>query len=100
MNTSTLICEEKTVVVQDRKFSRTIRGSRGNNNYSDQDLLDGIKRRDNRTLEFIYQQCYPMIQDLVIRHSGNHEDAQDIFQDAMVIIYNKVKKTSLFVLCI
>jgi RNA polymerase sigma factor (sigma-70 family) len=99
MNTSTLICEEETVVVHDRELSGAISGRRRNNNYSDQDVLDGIKRRDNATLEYVYQQCYPMIQDLVIRHSGNHEDAQDIFQDAMVIIYNKVKKNELVLFC-
>lgn len=99
MNTSTQICEEKTIAVHERKFSVKIPGRRGNYNYSDQDLLDGIGRRDNPTLEYIYQQCYPMIQDLVIKHSGNHEDAQDIFQDAMVIIYNKVKKNELVLFC-
>jgi RNA polymerase sigma factor (sigma-70 family) len=99
MNTSTLTNEERTVVVQDRKLSRSIPGSRSNNNFTDEDLLDGIKRRDNRTLEYIYQQCYPMIQDLVIKRSGNYEDAQDIFQDAMVIIYNKVKRNELVLFC-
>jgi RNA polymerase sigma factor (sigma-70 family) len=99
MHTSTQICEEKTVVVHDRKFSGAIPGRRGDVNYTDQDLLDGIDRRDNPTLEYIYQQCYPMIKDLVIKHSGNHEDAQDIFQDAMVIIYNKVKKNELVLFC-
>lgn len=99
MNTSTLITENRTVDMKERLASRKVLRNRNKNNYSDQELLDGIKCRDNQTLEFIYMQCYPMIRDLVIKHSGSQEDAQDIFQDAMVIIYNKVKMDELVLFC-
>jgi RNA polymerase sigma factor (sigma-70 family) len=99
MNTATLISDEATTLTPTRKFSNNFKSRRSRANYSDQDLLEGIKNRDNKTLEFIYDQCYPMIRDLVLKQTGNQEDAQDIFQDAMVIIYNKVKQDDLVLFC-
>lgn len=99
MSTSTLVNQELTTVAKDRKLKGNTPDRRGKMNFTDQDLLDGIKQRENKSLEYIYQQCYPMIQDLVIKYSGSHEDAQDIFQDAMIIIYNKVKKDELVLFC-
>jgi RNA polymerase sigma factor (sigma-70 family) len=99
MSNATIINQEPNNAVKDRKLTGNSPDRRGKTNYTDQDLLDGIKLRDNKSLEFIYQQCYPMIQDLVIKYSGSQEDAQDIFQDAMIIIYNKVKKDELVLFC-
>ena len=67
--------------------------------FADRELLEGIRNRNNKVLEYIYEQWYPMILELVTRHSGNADDAQDIFQDAMVVVYNKIKNDELDLVC-
>lgn len=67
--------------------------------FDDDQLLEGIRRRDNRILEHIYDQWFPMILDMVIRHSGSEDDARDIFQDAMVVIYSKIRNRNLTLYC-
>ncbi|MBA7568227.1 hypothetical protein ES708_09948 [subsurface metagenome] len=55
-------------------------------------ILKGIREKDNKVLYYIYQESYPAIKKHIVNNSGNAEDAKDIFQDAIVIIYNKSNK--------
>ncbi len=56
----------------------------------DADLLKGIAKQDITTLRHIYQEYFPSIKHMVITHSGQVEDSEDVFQDAVIIIYNKI----------
>lgn len=42
-----------------------------------------------RTLEHIYANTYPMVRHYVREHGGTDEDAKDIFQEALIIYYEK-----------
>lgn len=99
MNTATL---ENTELVCETNDRRLIHGKVRRNSkisFCDEEIIEGIRLRDNKVLEFVYDSCYPMIQDLVRNHHGSSDDAQDIFQDAMVIIYSKVKNNNLILFC-
>lgn len=52
--------------------------------YSEQQLLQGIRKRDNRVLDFITREYYLTIRHLVHKMGGNDLETQDIFQDALV----------------
>jgi RNA polymerase sigma factor (sigma-70 family) len=58
-------------------------------NYSNEEIIDGIRNKDNAILLYIYKTFYPMIRELVVRNSGKSDDAQDVFQEAMVVIFRK-----------
>jgi RNA polymerase sigma factor (sigma-70 family) len=60
---------------------------------SPEEIFDGIRREDRRILQMIYHVYYPSVLHYIKENSGNEHDAQDIFQDAMVIVYLKVKKS-------
>lgn len=45
---------------------------------------------DKKAVESIYKDNYSMVQALVLKNNGNSEDAKDIFQEAMVVLYQKV----------
>lgn len=57
---------------------------------SDEHILHGIKNDRNKALNFIYKGYFPLIKNHVKKNSGTEEDAKDIFQDALVIFYEKV----------
>ncbi|WP_230471147.1 RNA polymerase sigma factor [Hymenobacter jejuensis] len=42
-----------------------------------------------RTLTRLYQRTFPMVRRYVLRNGGTVHDAQDVFQDALVIFYEK-----------
>ncbi|MCF8396621.1 MAG: sigma-70 family RNA polymerase sigma factor [Bacteroidales bacterium] len=63
--------------------------------YSVEELLEGIRQHNTDVLKFIYRSYYPQIQHLVVTNSGNDDDAQDIYQDALIVIYKKILKNEI-----
>ncbi len=60
--------------------------------YSDQAIVEGIRQKDGGVLKYIYAQCFPSVSYLVRSNSGNEDDVQDVFQDAMVILYKNISE--------
>ena len=54
-------------------------------------LIIGLAVGDSSAFEEIYESEYPKIRDYVIKNSGSIVDAQDIFQDGVVVLLEKVK---------
>jgi len=67
--------------------------------YSDKALLDGIQKQDRVVLEYIYESYYPPIQSLITRNSGSEDDAKDIFQETILIVYDKTNTDELTLQC-
>jgi len=63
--------------------------------YSDEQILKGIFRHDNLILNYIYKQYYYKINYFIKKNSGNEDDANDIFQEAIIIIYRKLKENDI-----
>lgn len=53
-------------------------------------LLKGLAEGDKRTIEIIYKDHFNMIQSLIINNNGSADDAKDIFQEALIVLYEKV----------
>ncbi|HNX56364.1 MAG TPA: sigma-70 family RNA polymerase sigma factor [Prolixibacteraceae bacterium] len=69
------------------------------NNYSGIDLLNGIRRNDTIVLQYIYKNFYSNINFFIKKNSGDDDDANDIFQEAIIIIYRKLKTNELVLDC-
>jgi RNA polymerase sigma factor (sigma-70 family) len=54
-------------------------------------ILKGLASSDTKAVETIYRDNYNMIQSLVINNSGSADDAKDIFQEAMIVLYEKAR---------
>jgi RNA polymerase sigma factor (sigma-70 family) len=67
--------------------------------YIEESLLEGIRLHDSDTLEYIYKKFYPSVKAFVNNNSGNDDDARDIFQEAIVVIYRKVNDASFAITC-
>ncbi|HEV9036039.1 MAG TPA: sigma-70 family RNA polymerase sigma factor [Puia sp.] len=57
---------------------------------NEQDLLEGLAKNDRMAIETIYKQHYNMVQSMILANSGYPDDARDIFQEAMIVLYEKV----------
>jgi RNA polymerase sigma factor (sigma-70 family) len=57
-------------------------------------LLKGLAANDRKAIETIYRVHYSMIQTLVINNNGTSDDARDIFQEAIIVLYEKAKSGS------
>ena len=67
--------------------------------YSEKQLIEGIKNRDNMVLRFINDEYYPSIKYLIFSNHGNDEEARDIFHDAVIIVFDKVRNGELTLNC-
>jgi len=61
-------------------------------NYSNEEIIDGIRKRDNAIILYIYKTFYPLVRELVVRNHGKADDAKDVFQEAMVVIFRKTNE--------
>ena len=64
-------------------------------NYTDEQILKGILRHDNLVLQYIYKKFYYKVNLFVKNNSGDEDDANDVFQEAIIIIYRKLKENDL-----
>ncbi len=54
-------------------------------------LLQGLAASDKKAIETIYKENYNMVQALIINNNGSTDDAKDIFQEAMIVLYENVR---------
>lgn len=61
----------------------------------DEKILAFIKQgKDNEALSLIYKSTLPKVRKFILRNKGTEEEFKDISQDAIVVIYRKVKTGS------
>lgn len=58
----------------------------------DHELLDRIRSGDRSALVDIYKSQYSMIRSYVIKNQGREEDAEDLLQDALIVLWQKVQQ--------
>ncbi len=67
--------------------------------YNEEALLQGLARADKKAVETIYKENYNMVQALVINNNGSTDDAKDIFQETMIVLYEKARSGSFELNC-
>lgn len=70
-----------------------------NTSNQEETLLRGLAENDKNAIETIYRQNFSLIQAFVVKNNGYPEDARDIFQEAMIILYGKSKQESFRLTC-
>lgn len=68
--------------------------------YNEKVLLEGLVLNDRKAIETIYRQHFNMVQALVVNNSGNVDDARDIFQESLIVLYEKVSSGSFELNCL
>lgn len=56
----------------------------------DKEILDRIRRGDESALDWLYRKHYKMMLKMVVKNSGSEEEARDVFQDALIVFWEKV----------
>jgi RNA polymerase sigma factor (sigma-70 family) len=63
--------------------------------YPDQEILQGILRQDRDVMLYLYRQHFPMVHRFVLSNSGSEGEAEDLFQDIMVLLFDKTTRGEL-----
>lgn len=67
--------------------------------HNEKALLQGLARNDKKAVETIYRENYSMVQSLIINNNGSADDAKDIFQEAMIVLYEKARSGTFELSC-
>ena len=62
-------------------------------------LLEGLAASEKKAIEAIYRENFNMVQSLVINNNGSADDAKDVFQETMIVLYEKVRSGSFELHC-
>lgn len=62
-------------------------------------LLEGLAANNKDAIEAIYRDNYSTIQSFIVKNNGYPEDARDIFQEAMIVLFEKAKSNSFALSC-
>ena len=63
-------------------------------------LLEGLALNERQAIETIYREHYAMIQAFILNNSGSPDEAKDIFQEAMIVLYEKAVSRSFELNCL
>ena len=66
---------------------------------NEQALLKGLAQNDSKAVETLYKSHFTMIQHFVENNNGSFDDARDVFQEAMIALYEKVQLDSFVLTC-
>jgi RNA polymerase sigma factor (sigma-70 family) len=67
--------------------------------YTTDDLIKGVLSQDKEMFMHLYKIAFPDIFWFVRKNNGNVEDAKDVFQEAMIVLYNKVSSGNIEFTC-
>ena len=61
---------------------------------TDEELLTGLANGSDDALTQLYRRFFPMVLHLITTNNGNEDDAKDIYQETLVVLYEKVRAGS------
>lgn len=56
----------------------------------DKEVIARINKGDEKALDYLYRKYYRMMVKLVMSNNGTEQDAKDIYQDALIVFWQKV----------
>ena len=66
---------------------------------TEQALLKGLANNDSKAIETIYKDNFTMVQSFILHNNGSYDDARDVFQEAMIALYEKAQSESFVLTC-
>lgn len=70
-------------------MSKTGQAIKGN---ADLRTVQGIATGDAGVLKMLYRDYFPMVRNLIVLNNGTEDEAKDIFQEAVIILYDKISQ--------
>lgn len=65
------------------------------NRVSDISIIEGVRKQDDKILNWLYDNYLPTVKKHVLNNSGSIEDVSDVFQDTIIVLYNQITEDNL-----
>jgi len=70
-----------------------------NNIHPDQKYIDGLASNDSVVIEMIYKKFAPKVVQFITNNSGDNDQAQDVIQEILILLFNQAKANKLQLTC-
>lgn len=68
--------------------------SKGGQKYSNKELIEGVRNKDNNVLKYIYKEYFDQISQFLVKGGMlNKHDAEDIFQEGLLILWDNFQNS-------
>jgi RNA polymerase sigma factor (sigma-70 family) len=67
--------------------------------YTQYGIIEGLRHNDKDVLKYVYRHYFPMVRYFIIKNQGSEEDAEDMFQEAIVAVCQRVKRKKMSLDC-
>ncbi len=67
--------------------------------YTDEELITGIKNKNDKIVSHVINDNINKIKQLVLLNNGSESDAQDVFQEALIVLYRKTHEKNFQLTC-
>lgn len=58
---------------------------------TDREVVLGILNNSEEALNKLYTGYFPMILQFILNNNGDEDDAKDVYQEGIIVLYNKIK---------
>ncbi|WP_299315184.1 sigma-70 family RNA polymerase sigma factor [uncultured Aquimarina sp.] len=62
-------------------------------------IFNGILKGNEKVLKDFYKRNFTVINNFILKNSGTERDSEDIFQDGLIVLYQKLKSETLDISC-
>jgi RNA polymerase sigma factor (sigma-70 family) len=63
--------------------------------FSDSVIIEGIRRQDEKILNWLYDNYLEQVRHHVLRNSGSEADVPDVFQESIIALYRQITENHL-----
>lgn len=58
---------------------------------TDREVVLGILNNSSEAINKLYVGYFPMVLQFILNNSGDEDDAKDVYQEAIIVLYNKIR---------
>jgi RNA polymerase sigma factor (sigma-70 family) len=67
--------------------------------FTDQQFIEGLRTDDSLVLSALYKKYYNLVLKFVVNNSGSEEAARDIYQEAVIVLYENARREDFQLSC-
>lgn len=63
--------------------------------FTNDEIIEGIRSQNRDVLRYVYTTYFPDVRKMVVKFGGSVDDAKDLFQESVILIYRKLKQDNI-----
>jgi RNA polymerase sigma factor (sigma-70 family) len=63
--------------------------------YSDINIIEGVRKQDDKILNWLYDNYLQSVKSYVLKNSGSSDDVSDVFQESIIALYRQITDDNL-----